>query len=382
METRDGAGIYMKSIVEEVLSRFGPADAVEPVPTEFKEYSADDAELERVLATLKTSIKVIGCGGGGCNTINRCVEAGIIGAEFYAANTDAQHLLMIHAPHKILLGRRGTRGLGAGAIPQVGEDAARETEDSIKAALAGSDLVFITCGLGGGTGTGSAPFVAKLAREMGAITIAVCTLPFTAEGRVRGENAIYGLEKLCSAADTVIAVPNDKLIELVPRLSLNAAFRIGDEVLMRAIKGITEIVTKPGLVNLDFNDIKTIMKGGGVSLIGMGESEAENRAEEAVNDAINSPLIEVDIAGATGALVNVTGGSDMTIEEAEKVAAVLQERLNPNARLIWGAAIDPAMERKISVMLIATGVKSKYIYGGGEHRASRKKTDADIDLVD
>lgn len=171
----------MKSIVEEVLSRFGPTDAIEPVAAGFKGYSSDDAELEQVLATLKTNIKVIGCGGGGCNTINRCVEAGIIGAEFYAANTDAQHLLMVHSPHKILLGKRATRGLGAGALPQVGEDAAKEAEDSLKNALSGSDLIFVTCGLGGGTGTGSAPVVAKMAREMGAITIAVCTLPFMAE---------------------------------------------------------------------------------------------------------------------------------------------------------------------------------------------------------
>ena len=372
----------MKSIVEEVLSRFGPADAVEPIATEFKGYSADDIELERVLATLKTNIKVIGCGGGGCNTINRCVEAGIMGAEFYACNTDAQHLLMIHSPHKLLLGKRATRGLGAGALPQVGEDAAREAEDSLKAALAGSDLVFITCGLGGGTGTGSAPVVAKMARDAGAITVAVCTMPFKAEGNIRLENAMYGLEKLRTAADTVIAVPNDKLIELVPRLSLNAAFRIADEVLMRAIKGVTEIITKPGLVNLDFNDIKTIMKGGGVSLIGMGESDAENRAEEAINDAINSPLVEVDISGATGALVNVTGGTDMTIEEAETVAAILQGKLNPGARLIWGAAIDPAMERRIGVLLIVTGVKSKYIYGPQDYHPSRKKSSMDVDLID
>jgi cell division protein FtsZ len=372
----------MKSIVEEVLSKFGPQDSVESVAADMKGYSSDDAELERVLSTLKTNIKVIGCGGGGCNTINRCVESGIIGAEFYACNTDAQHLLMIHSPHKILLGKRATRGLGAGALPQVGEEAAKEAEESIRGALAGSDLVFITCGLGGGTGTGSAPIVAKMAREMGAITVAVCTMPFHAEGSVRAENALYGLEKLCSAADTVITVPNDKLIDLVPRLSLNAAFRIADEVLMRSIKGITEIITKPGLVNLDFNDIKTIMKGGGVSLIGIGESDAENRAEEAVKDAINSPLIEVDISGATGALVNVTGGTDMTIEEAEKVAAVLQARLNPNARLIWGAAIDPAIEGRISVLLIATGVKSKYIYGSSGRHTPRKKTDIDLDLVD
>lgn len=374
----------MKSVVEEVLSRFAPVDAVEPVGKAARGQTSDDAELEQVLATLKTNIKVVGCGGGGCNTINRCVEAGIIGAEFYACNTDAQHLLMVHSPHKILLGKKMTRGLGAGALPQVGEDAAKEAEDSLRNSLMGSDLVFITCGLGGGTGTGSAPYVAKMAKEMGAITIAVCTMPFSAEGNVRLENAMWGLERLRSCADTIITVPNDKLIELVPRLSLNSAFRVADEVLMRAIKGVTEIITKPGLVNLDFNDIRTIMKGGGVSLIGMGDSDAENRAEEAITDAINSPLIEVDIAGATGALVNVTGGTDMTIEEAEKVAEILQSRLNPSARLIWGAAIDPSMEGRIGVLLIVTGVKSKYMYGPQErHPQSRRKAQGgEFDLVD
>ncbi|MEK6911555.1 MAG: cell division protein FtsZ, partial [Candidatus Thermoplasmatota archaeon] len=299
-------------------------------------------------------------------------------AELFAANTDAQHLLTIRAPHKILLGRRVTRGLGAGALPQVGEEAAREAEDEIRAALQGADMVFITCGLGGGTGTGGAPYVAQLAKEMGALTIEICTFPFRAEGAIRAENAEYGLEKLRNFADTVIVIPNDKLIELVPRLALNAAFKVADDVLMRAIKGISEVITRPGLVNLDFNDIKTIMKGGGVAMIGLGESDSDRRAEEAIEEAINSPLIDVDISTATGALINVTGGTDMTVSEAEKTAEIVQARISPNARIIWGAAVDPSIQHTLRVMLILTGVKSKQIYGPGEVLRGRE---AGVDVV-
>ncbi|MEK6838787.1 MAG: cell division protein FtsZ [Candidatus Thermoplasmatota archaeon] len=369
----------MDSIVREVITRAGEEPRVPDTPTQGPVgFTAEDAELERILASLRTNIKIIGIGGGGTNTIDRLVEAGIIGAELFAANTDAQHLLTIRAPHKILLGRRVTRGLGAGALPQVGEEAAREAEDEIRAALQGADMVFITCGLGGGTGTGGAPYVAQLAKEMGALTIAICTFPFRAEGAIRAENAEYGLEKLRNFADTVIVIPNDKLIELVPRLALNAAFKVADDVLMRAIKGISEVITRPGLVNLDFNDIKTIMKGGGVAMIGLGESDSDRRAEEAIEEAINSPLIDVDISTATGALINVTGGTDMTVSEAEKTAEIVQARISPNARIIWGAAVDPSIQHTLRVMLILTGVKSKQIYGPGEVLRGRE---AGVDVV-
>ena len=369
----------MNSIVREVITRAGEEPRVPDTPTQGPVgFTAEDAELERILASLRTNIKIIGIGGGGTNTIDRLVEAGIIGAELFAANTDAQHLLTIRAPHKILLGRRVTRGLGAGALPQVGEEAAREAEDEIRAALQGADMVFITCGLGGGTGTGGAPYVAQLAKEMGALTIAICTFPFRAEGAIRAENAEYCLEKLRNFADTVIVIPNDKLIELVPRLALNAAFKVADDVLMRAIKGISEVITRPGLVNLDFNDIKTIMKGGGVAMIGLGESDSDRRAEEAIEEAINSPLIDVDISTATGALINVTGGTDMTVSEAEKTAEIVQARISPNARIIWGAAVDPSIQHTLRVMLILTGVKSKQIYGPGEVLRGRE---AGVDVV-
>ncbi len=373
----------MRPLAQEILAHL-PTDK-KSGPSSPPSPSSDDAELEAVLASLKTNIKVVGCGGGGCNTINRLSEEGLAGAEMIACNTDAQHLLAIHAPKKILLGRRLTRGLGAGAIPQVGEQAAREAEDEIKKALKDSDMVFITLGLGGGTGTGSAGVVAQLAKETNggdALTIAVCTLPFASEGLVRGENAAWGLEKLRQSIDTVITIPNDRLLELVPRLPIQTAFKVADSVLARSIRGITEIITRPGLVNLDFNDLRTIMKGGGVALIGIGESESENRAEDAVLEAINSPLLKVDIGGATGALINVTGGPYMTVSEAQKAAEVVQKAVSPTARIIWGAAVDPTMQNTIRVMLVVTGVKSPQILGAQPSGApGARKQGPELDLV-
>jgi cell division protein FtsZ len=361
----------MKSLVDSALTAV-EKEQERIAPDTLRSFTAEDEELQRILHTLRTNIKIIGCGGGGSNTINRLAEAGITGADLYAANTDAQHLLMTRAPHKILLGKRVTRGLGAGALPQVGEEAAREAEDEIKAALGESDVVFVTCGLGGGTGTGSAPYIAQIAKEHGALTIAICTYPFRAEGIVRAENAEWGLDRLRNVADTVIVIPNDKLLEIVPKLSLNAAFKVADEVLMRAIKGITEIVTKPGLVNLDFNDIKTVMKSGGVAMIGLGESDDDDRALTAVNEAINSPLIEFDISEATAALVNVTGGPNMSVMEAEQVAEVIQSKINSNARIIWGAAVDETLGETIRVMVVITGVKSKHIFGPSKDRKGKE----------
>lgn len=356
----------MKSIVQEALARnINAVSMAEPQPRYASRNAQVDAELEQMLQKLKTNIRIIGCGGGGSNTINRLAEEGIVGAELVAANTDAQHLLSIQAPKKILLGRRATRGLGAGALPQVGEEAAREAEEEIRQSIHGAHIVFIACGLGGGTGTGSASVVGGIARDEGALTIAFATFPFKGEGKLRMENANYGLDKLRDVVDTVVVIPNDKLLELVPKLSLNKAFKVADEILMRSIKGLTEIITKPGLVNLDFNDLKTIMKSAGVAMIGLGESsnDSEDRALEAVNEALNSPLLELDISDANGVLVNVTGGNDMTVAEAERVAEEVHARVNQNARIIWGAAIDPTLENTVRVMLVVTGVKSKQVLG-------------------
>jgi cell division protein FtsZ len=337
-----------------------------------------DKELEDVLSSLTTTIKVVGCGGAGTNTISRCMASQITGAELVAINTDAQHLLLAEAPNKVLIGRHLTRGLGAGSLPQIGEEAAKESEQDVRSALGRSDMVFVTCGLGGGTGTGSAPIVAQIAKESGALTIGVVTLPFSVEGLIRMENAEAGLKRLRDICDTVIVIPNDKLLDIVPNLSLNAAFKVADEVLMRSIKGITEMITMPGLVNLDFADLKTVMKRGGVAMIGLGEAEGENKAINAVVEALNSPLLEVDISEATGALVNVTGGEDMTISEAERVVEEIYSRVDPNARIIWGTTIDPNLKKNIRAMLVITGVKSKQILGPSQKSFENKEYGIDF----
>lgn len=334
--------------------------------------SALDQELKDMLSKQKASIKVVGCGGGGNNTINRITEVGIKGAETIAINTDAQDLLYTSADTKILIGRETTKGLGAGSDPKLGEAAALENEAEIKKALQGADMIFITCGLGGGTGTGSAPVVANVAKKMGALTVGVVTMPFSMEGRTRYENATLGLEKLEQIVDTLIVIPNDKLLELAPDLPLSTAFKVADEILTNAVKGIAELITKAGLVNLDFADIKAIMKNGGVSLIGVGESDSENRAVEAVEKALNNPLLDVDIRGATGALINVCGGEDMTLEEARKVVEKVSEQLNDDAKIIWGAQVYKDMEHVIRAMLVITGVKSSQIIGKNT-LAERKK---------
>lgn len=347
----------METIITEAVSR------ADESPNSFA--GETDAELESILRELRTKVAVIGCGGSGSNTIQRMSEEGIAGAELFAINTDAQHLLNIKVKKKILIGRNRTRGLGAGSIPQIGEDAAEESKEEIEKAIGNSDMVFVTCGLGGGTGTGAAPVVAEIGRNAGALTIAVVTLPFSVEGAIRMENADAGLERLREVVDTVIVVPNDKLLEVVPHLPLQVAFKVCDEVLMRSVKGITELITKPGLVNLDFADVRVIMQKSGVAMIGLGEAEGENRAIESVNKAIRSPLLDVDISGGTAALVNVVGGPDMTIAEAESVVNELYTRIDPDARLIWGAMVDPDLENIIRTMIVVTGVKSPQILGKG-----------------
>ncbi|MEM4625483.1 MAG: cell division protein FtsZ, partial [Candidatus Pacearchaeota archaeon] len=318
---------------------------------------------EELLKKQSAKIKVIGVGGGGNNTLSRMYEIGIKGGEMIAINTDAQDLLYTTADKKILIGRQLTLGMGAGSNPSIGEEAAKENEHEIKAKLEGADMVFITCGLGGGTGTGAAPVVADIAKRSGALVIGVVTMPFTIEGAKRIENAINGLEKLESIVDTLIVIPNDKLLEIVPDLPLQTAFKVADEILTNAVKGIAELITKAGLVNLDFADIRTIMSNGGVSLIGVGESTSENRALEAVEKALKNPLLDVDISEATGALVNIIGGPDLSLDESKVVIEHIGKHLSNNARLIWGAQISPDMEKAIRVMVIITGVKSPQISG-------------------
>lgn len=325
-----------------------------------------DRELEELLKKQTAKVKVFGVGGGGGNTLSRMREIGIKGGELIAVNTDAQDLLYTNADYKILIGKELTQGLGAGSNPKVGEEAAHETESEIKKRLTGSDMVFITCGLGGGTGTGAAPVIADIAKKQGSLTIGVVTLPFSIEGKKRIENAIYGLERMESIVDTLIVIPNDKLLELAPELPLHTAFKVADEILTNAVKGTTELVTKAGLVNLDFADIKAVMTNGGVSLIGMGESDSQNRAVEAVEKALNNPLLDVDVSNATGALVNIIGGPDLSLDETKSIIEVVGQKLSEEAKLIWGAQISEDMEKSLRVMLIITGVKSSQILGPGE----------------
>ena len=345
-----------------------------------------DKELEEIISKQKAKIKVLGTGGAGNNTINRMTEVGIDGAETIALNTDAQDLLYTNSDVKILLGKELTKGLGAGSIPKVGEDAAKESEHEIKQRLSGADMVFVTCGLGGGTGSGSAPVLADIARKLGCLTVGIVTMPFAMEGNSRYENAVVGLEKLENVVDTLIVIPNDKLLELAPDLPLHTAFKVADEILTNAVKGIAELVTRTGLVNLDFADIKTIMGKGGVAMIGVGESDTEGRAQEAVDKALNNPLLDVEINGATGALVNISGGHDMTLDEAKKVVETISERLEEDAKIIWGAQIYEDLEKTIRVMLIATGVKSPQIFGRNQGTKDKKKAEMEnefgIEFID
>ena len=339
-----------------------------------------DAELEALLSKQKAAIKVVGVGGGGNNTINRMMEVGIKGVESIAVNTDAQDLLYTTADKKIIIGKETTRGLGAGSIPKVGEESARENESELKDSLKGSDMVFITCGLGGGTGTGAAPVVAELAKKMGVLSIGVVTMPFSMEGQRRYENAIIGLEKMQNLVDTLIVIPNDKLLELAPDLPLHTAFKVADEILTNAVKGIAELVTTTGLINLDFADIRTVMGNGGVALIGVGESDSENRAMEAVEKSLHNPLLDVNILGATGALINISGGTDMTLDEARKIVDIASEQLDENAKIIWGANITEDLQKTIRVLLIITGVRSNQLFGPQRNAGAKKKKDIESEL--
>ncbi|ELZ74292.1 cell division protein FtsZ [Haloferax larsenii JCM 13917] len=368
----------MDSIVDDAIDEaedMGEGTPEVGDPTEInRSGTMTDDELKAVLKDLQTNITVVGCGGAGGNTVNRMHEEGIKGAKLVAANTDVQHLVEINADTKILMGEQKTQGRGAGSLPQVGEEAALESQEEIYDAIEGSDMVFVTAGLGGGTGTGSAPVVAKAARESGALTIAIVTTPFTAEGEVRRTNAEAGLERLRDVSDTVIVVPNDRLLDAVGKLPVRQAFKVSDEVLMRSVKGITELITKPGLVNLDFADVKTVMERGGVAMIGLGESDSESKAQESVKSALRSPLLDVDISGANSALVNVTGGSDMSIEEAEGVVEEIYDRIDPDARIIWGTSVDDELEGMMRTMIVVTGVESPQIYGGrGEDQQQQQQ---------
>jgi cell division protein FtsZ len=314
-------------------------------------------------------IKVVGIGGGGTNAVTRMVEAGLSGVEFIAVNTDAQALLMAEADVKIQIGSQETRGLGAGADPAVGLSAATESGDELKEALKGADMVFVTAGEGGGTGTGGAPVVAELAKSVGALTVGVVTRPFSFEGRKRGEQAERGLENLRERVDTLIVIENDRLLQVVEkRTSIVDAFRMADDVLRQGVQGITDLITVPGLVNLDFADVRTIMTDAGSALMGIGAASGENRAAEAARAAVSSPLLEASIEGATGILLNITGGADIGLFEVNEAAEVVTSAADTNANVIFGAVISEAKGDEVTVTVIATG------FGGDRRRRKRAET--------
>jgi cell division protein FtsZ len=310
------------------------------------------------------NIKIIGTGGAGNNTVDRLMRIGIKGAKCIAVNTDHQHLEMIEADLKILIGKTLTRGLGAGGNPKIGKAAAEEDREDLIKTLRESDLVFITCGEGGGTGTGSAPIIAEVAKNEGAIVVGVVTLPFESEiGRI--ENAQNGLKELKQYVDTLVVIDNNRLLEIVPDLPIIEAFSVADEVLATMVKGITETISLPSLINLDYADVKTILESGGVTMVGVGESnESEDRVKEAIDNALNSPLLDVDIEGAKGALIHISGGNDMTLAEANSVAARISKRMDvKDSMIIWGARVSDEFEGFLRVMLLITGIKSPQIFG-------------------
>lgn len=305
-------------------------------------------------------IKVIGVGGGGSNAVNRMIESGISGVEFIAVNTDGQALLLSQAPHRIRIGDKLTRGLGAGGNPEVGAKAAEESIDEVRESIRGSDMVFITAGLGGGTGTLASSVVARVAREEGALTIGVVTRPFGFEGSRRAENARVGLGALQDEVDTLIVIPNDRLLQLVDkRVSIQEAFKTADDVLRQGIQGISELITQPGLINLDFADVRTIMSQGGAALMAVGVGKGDNRATEAAQAAIASPLLDITIDGARGVLFNITGGADLSLFEVNEAAEIIRGTTDPNANIIFGAVIDPSMQDELRITVIATGFEQQ-----------------------
>lgn len=309
---------------------------------------------------LRATIKVVGVGGGGSNAVNRMIASGMSNVEFWVMNTDAQVIDMARTEKRLQLGNKLTRGLGAGGNPAIGQKAAEESRDDIMAALEGADMVFITSGMGGGTGTGAAAVVAGIARDLGALTVGVVTRPFTFEGRRRQQQAVQGLESLKENVDTLIVIPNDKLLEVVERrTSMQEAFRIADEVLLRGVQGISDIITVPGLINVDFADVKAVMSSAGSAIMGVGTGSGEGRALEAARMAVNSPLLETSIEGASGVIFNVTGGPDMTLHEVNEAAEVIYQVVDKDANIMFGSVIDERIQGEIQITVIATGFELK-----------------------
>jgi cell division protein FtsZ len=324
------------------------------------------SDAKRFVPEHAAAVKVIGLGGGGCNAVNRMIEAGLTGCDFYAINTDVQALRTSKTNNTVQIGSGLTRGLGAGSNPNIGREAADESREDLAMILDGADLVFITAGMGGGTGTGAAPVIAELARESGALTVAVVTKPFGFEGRKRMQAAERGIADLESKVDTLITIPNERILQIIEkRTPLNEAFAYADDVLRQGIQGITDLITQPGLINLDFADVKTIMTDAGTAMMGIGEGTGEHRAADAAQKAIASPLLETTIEGARGVIFNITGGSDMSMYEVNEAAEMIARAVDSEAQIIFGASIDPSLDGKVRVTVLAAG------FGGArQHRAA------------
>ncbi|MBI1858104.1 MAG: cell division protein FtsZ [Candidatus Melainabacteria bacterium] len=315
-----------------------------------------DSKGKSTINTNFAKIKVFGVGGGGCNAVNRMIEASLNNVEFWSVNCDAQALQLCQATNKIQIGDKLTKGLGAGGNPSVGLKAAEESRDELATAIEGADMVFITCGMGGGTGTGAAPIIAEVARDLGALTVGVCTRPFIFEGKRRSGQADQGLEALKQKVDALITIPNDKLLQVIERrTSVHEAFKQADDVLLQAVQGISDIITIPGLINVDFADVKNIMSTAGSALMGIGRASGEGRATEAARKAIESPLLETSINGASGIIFNVTGGPDLTLHEVHEAAGLIYEMAQDDANIIIGAVIDPNFQSDVQITVIATG---------------------------
>ena len=376
----------MRHLIERVLELAETEEGPSIRPTSIEDMDSNDAELRRLLESLQPRIKVYGVGGAGCNAISRLFEEGLFENKFvtgHAINTDAQALLMSPLENKILIGRTA-RGRGAGGDPGKGEAAALESEVALRKITDDTQLAIITAGMGGGSGTGAAGQIARLAKAQGAMTIAVVTYPFNSEGNIRRQNAEWGLERFREYCDTILVIPNEKLLEIegVKDLPIASAFRVGDELLVRAITGVTELLTTDGMVNLDFEDLKSVIGSGlGVAMIGLGAASGPGRAEAATLEALHSPLLELDVSDARGALINVVGGESLTLGEAEKCAQLIKSKISPNARIIWGAAVDENLQDEIRVMLVLTGVKSNQIYGASENRQLRALKARNIEFV-
>ncbi len=334
-----------------------------------------NTEQEMPDSNMQANIKVIGAGGAGNNMVNWLYKKGIQGAEIVACNTDFQHLKITNADKKFLIGKEKTRGLGCGGYPERGAESATESKMQIKESLGGADMVFVCAGMGGGTGTGSAPVIAQVAKDLGSIIIGTVTMPFKIE-RARVDKAEWGLQQLRQVCDTVIVIDNNRLVQIAGNLPVQQAFAVANELISTMIKGIVETIAVPSLVNLDFADVKAIMSDGGVAAIGVGSSDTNNRVEEAVKGALNNPLLDINYEGATGALLHISGGPEMTLSEVEQIGNIVTENLDPDANVIWGARIDDGLKGQITVMTIITGVNSPWILGKLDRKHKQREAKA------